>query len=363
MKIFILTFLVCTKVFALEAVITVLEAPMFREPNLDSFVVQYLRKGDVIKVHPSLANSNKYEKYRPDPKKYQLLKKKMEARAEYNQDPIFRGEKENTYFVEDEFIPTIDRLGHRAWILSDHIYVYFKDPRELDQKQLVKDPTDYRLQEPLPKTYPLIAPSGLRGQLLFGVTQPYSESYPYLQSVKTKSYNSPMDMNFTMLKEYKQRYDHRFFYGGTVHIRSHRNRYSFDGGRLSEEFNLKFGFGPTLSYDAYKGEKNRLVLSSTVILDLIDRVSIKQQQAGVADERLYTGISLSPRLNLQYHRKNILEELDFVLGTSLEMGLPTRYTAQDGGSQKTWWNNLGADKFTTRATLTVGGYIGIQSAY
>jgi len=50
---------------ALEAVVTVLETPMFKTKSYDAPVVQYLRKGDIIKVHPSIANRREFDEYAP----------------------------------------------------------------------------------------------------------------------------------------------------------------------------------------------------------------------------------------------------------------------------------------------------------
>lgn len=361
--IMILLFFIPTSVFALEAVVTVLEAPMFREKNYDSHVVQYLRRGDVIKIHPSIANTTEYNKHSPSPQKLAKLKQKMKATPEYNEDPLFRGEEENTFYVEDEFIPTLDRQGQRAYVLSEHIYVYFNDSRELKQRVSHTDPTDYRLEEPLPKNFPLTTPTGYRGQFLAGITQPYYESYPYRQSIRTKGYTSPVDLNFTLLKEAKGNYEQRFFVGGTFHFRTFRNSYTFEDKRLSEEYNIKLGLGPTASYDAYKGVKNRVNISGSLIFDLIDRMAITQSLNDVEERRLYTGMSFGPKLNLQYHRKEVMEEIDFVLGTTMEMGLPMTYTAQNKGHNPDWWRGLGSDKFKTRTTFTVGAFIGLQSAY
>ncbi len=78
----------------------------------------------------------------------------MKASPEYNEDKLFRGEEENTAFLEDEFIPTLDRQGNTVYVLSEHIFVYFNDAREYKQRVIAKDPTDYRLEEPLPKKIP-----------------------------------------------------------------------------------------------------------------------------------------------------------------------------------------------------------------
>lgn len=363
-KIIALMIFFCFEAHALEAVITVLEAPMFKDKSYDAPVVQYLRKGDVIKIHPSIANDHRFERYAPSPEKLKALQEKMRNSPEWKQDPLFRGEEANTYYLEDEFIPTLDRQGNQVYVLSDHIYVYFGDSREFTQFQNKKDPTDYRLEEPLPKNYPIKSPSGYRGQFIIGVTQPYFESYPYPDQVRTKGYQSPIDANLTLLRQAKGNYHDRLFIGGTLNVRSFENSYTFATKRYSEEKGIKLGLGPTLSYDAFKGEKNRINLSVNIIVNLFNQLSITQTDGINTDSRDYQGYSISPRLALQYHRKGVvLEDVDFVLGTALETETATSFQAKTGASQASWWRNLGDDKFTTRTTFTLGGYIGIQSAY
>ena len=363
MKIFILLIFFSCKVFALEAVVTVLETPLFKDRSYDAPVVQYLRKGDVIKIHPSVANDRRFDQYAPSPEKLKALKEKMKTSPEYIEDQLFSGEEKNTYYIEDEFIPTLDRQGHTVWVLSEHIYVYFGDSREFEQRVSTKDPTDYRLEEPLPRNYPLKTVSGYRGQFILGITQPYVESYPYRQNIKRKGYNSPIELNISFFRQAPGEYNKRLFIGGTMGFKTFSNSYSFADRRFSEERNYKFGLGPTISYDAFKGDKNRINLSGTIIVNLIDRFQIKQRLDDKSDQRVYTGYSLAPKLSLQYHRKQIFPDIDFVLGTSMEVGFATSYRAQDGGSQEGWWNNLGDDKFTSDTLFTLGGYIGIQSAY
>lgn len=350
--------LLCSNAFALDAVVTVLETPLLKYRSYEAPVVQYLRKGDVIKIHPSVGNVEKFQEHAPSPEKLEEIKKRLK-----NEDPLFRGENENTAYIEDEFIPTLDRQGNIVYVISEHIYVYFNDARELNQKIIKKDPTDYRLEEPLPKNYPLKVPAGYRGQFLLGVTQPYYESYPYKDEVRNKGYMSPVDVNLTLLRIAKGEYQERLFIGGSINVRAFENSYSFVDRRFSTEQALRMGIGPTISYDAFKGTKNRVNLSGTILVNLVDRLSISQSLDQRKDSRLYTGYSVAPRLALQYHRKEIMDELDFVLGTSLEMATATTYRAQNGASEASWWKSLGNDSFTTRTTYNLGAYIGIQSAY
>ena len=148
-----------------------------------------------------------------------------------------------------------------------------------------------------------------------------------------------------------------------MNFRTFENSFILADGQFSTERNNKFGIGPTISYDAFKGEKNRINLSGTILVNLLDRLDITQTTATLTDNRAYAGISLAPRLGLQYHRKQVLPDLDFVLGTSFEVIPATTFRAKNAGTQSSWWQSVGDDKFTTRTTFALGGYVGIQSAY
>lgn len=348
---------------ALEAVVTVLEAPMLQSKSRDAKVVQYLRRGDVIKIDSSVANNKSYDHMAPSDEKLAQVRKRLSETPEWQQDRMFTGDLAQNASIEDEFIPTLDRQGHTVYVLSEHIYVYFNDPRELSQPQKRRDLTDYRLQEPLPKNYPVKTPVGLRGQLTLGFTQPYSESYPYLQQIKTKGYQHPLDFNFTYLKVNGSDQQDRAFIGVNVNIKRFENQYIFDQTRRSSEKYLKIGVGPTISYDAYKGETHRLNMYATMNIYLWNQLHVQQSGSGFVDTRRYRAVSASPLLGFQYHRKSFAENLDFILGTSLEFGLPTRYQAQSGASRPEWWRHGGTDSFTTRGFFTMAAYLGLQSAY
>lgn len=347
---------------ALEAVVTVIEAPMFKDKDLNSQVVQYLRKGEVIKVHSALANTKKYNHLSPHPEKYQELKHKIEQLPEW-QDPLFKGGQEQVVHLTDNFIPTVDRLGNTAYVRSDHIYVYFDDSREFAQKASLKDETDYRLEEPLPRNYPLHSPSGHRGQILMGFSRPYNEGYKYLDSAKTKGYMTPAEIYMSLLWQAPHDFSDRFYIGGNWHFKAFENSFTFFDFRESKERYIQLGLGPVISYDAYKGEKNRLNLSYSINFHPLNYVAITQAKDGEKDTRVYRGLNFSSRVGIQYHRKSIIEDMDFVLGTAFHFESPARFQAQNAGDQTGWWRNIGDDKYETRAFVTLTGYIGLQAAY
>ncbi len=353
-----------SSVFALDAMVIVLEAPYFREPNLDSKVVQYARKGDVIKIHPSVANSDKFNHLAPEQKKLSNIRKKLRKSPEWNEDPMFKGDEDDSFSVQDDFIAVLDRQGKRAYVRKEHIYVYFNDSREFTQSPYRVDETDYRLEEPLPKRYPLSNPTGYRGQFVVGVVQPYNESYPYLRPAKTKGYASPIDLSMSIMKEAGEKKVDRFYFGGTANLRRYKNNFNFIGGGSSTEENYRFGIGPYISYDAFKGVKNRVNVFSSVNVYLLNFTTINQTTStGAADSRTYQAFSASPRIGMQYHRKSIFPELDFVLGTALEMETPSTFYAKGGAEVEGIWRNPGNDRFKTRFVWNVGAFMGLQSAY
>lgn len=355
-------FLISSQASALDAVITVLESPMLKFKSYDAPVVQYLRKGDIIKIHPGYDKDTKYDHMAPSPEKLAQLKKEYAESPEWNQDPLFKGKVEVTN-LDDEFIPTLDRQGHKVYVLRDHLYIYYANAKELNETGIRIDPTDYRLEEPLPKNYPLLSSKGYRGQFTLGVSQPYYESYPYLSKIKTKGYTSPIDVNVTLLRQNPKDDFDRTYYGLTFNFRTYSNQYNLMDGTFASERGLRFGFGPYLSYDAFKGTENRISLYANVNLNLFNQINVLQQRLEIEEQRNYRTVSFSPRIGVQYHRKQIFPEIDFVLGSSIEMEPAATYYTGTEANQYDWWVGGNTDKFKTRTTFSLSGYLGLQSAY
>jgi hypothetical protein len=365
MKILVaLLFIFSTSAFALEAVVTVLEAPYFRSPDIDAPVVQWARKGDIIRIHPSVANTEKFNHLAPDERKLNAVRKELRKSPEWNEDPMFKGNEDDSYTINDDFIAVLDRQGKTAYVKKEHIYVYFNDTREFAQNPFPHDETDYRLEEPLPKNYPLANKTGYRGQFLVGVVQPYYESYPYLSPVKTKGYSSPIDFTVALMKEAGEEKVDRFYFGGMLNLRHFQNNYTFTNGSNATEENYRVGLGPYISYDAFKGMKDRVNIYGAINVYLLNFTNITQENsAGVKDDRTYQAFTVAPRIGLQYHRKGIFPEVDFVAGTGLEMESPSTYRAKDGARVDGMWRNAGNDNFQTRIVWNISAYLGVQSAY
>ena len=110
------SFLFTTSLYAYDAVIIVFQAPLLKGPSLNSKVLQVLRKGDRV--------------YIP-------------------RESLVKG-------TLPEFVPTFDRAGNEAYVPAKYVKVISGTDEE--NKQPVHygkhDPTDYRLEEPIPTSYP-----------------------------------------------------------------------------------------------------------------------------------------------------------------------------------------------------------------
>lgn len=98
--------------FSLEGMITVLEAPVWKKPSESSTITQYLRRGDTVTIADL---------------------------------PV----------INSDFVPIWDSLTNTAYIHTKHLKIFTADAKELQTKSLNQDPTDYRMDEPIPSNYPI----------------------------------------------------------------------------------------------------------------------------------------------------------------------------------------------------------------
>jgi hypothetical protein len=358
MKLLFLILLFSANAHALDAVVTVLETPMLKSRSYNAKVVQYLRKGDVVKIHPSIKQEHKYDQLAPSIEKQNQIREKLKQSSQWESDPLFINEEVVT--EDEEFIPALDRQGHVVYLIRDHLYIYFENERELAQKILYPDPTDYRLTEPLPSNYPLFTPYGYRGIFTLGFTQPYSANYNYNSDIKSKGYSMPIDVNLAFLRKTPDDTQDRFYIGGNINFRTFANNFSLTDGRNTFEKYTKIGVGPYITYDAFKGLEDRISLYGVINVYLLNFASITQEDnEGNFDKRDYRGYSITPRLGVQYHRKKIFTDLDFIIGSAIEVESPTTYTTSDS-SEQNWWDGK---SFKTGILFNLNAYLGVQSAY
>ena len=312
---------------AIDGVITVLEAPLLKEPRLESEVVQWTRKGETLFLHPEII---------------QIIDEDQ---------PV-------------EFYKTLDRSGHTAYLYKKHVWVTTDDHRELTQSFKKEDPTDYRLQEPLPHRYPLIQPQGYRGQYLLSATPPSAENFPYNQKIAAKGYSYRYEFSAMIAKRAPSDLYDRWYVGGMVNIRSYYNNFVLNN-RKSEENWLKLGIGPTVMNDIYRTENDRINWATSFLLYPMNTVNITQEKwsTNETQSRTYRSWSVATRSGLYYQRIHILGDVDFVAGLWAEGESSQKFRYIRGRRDREWWGSGGSDSFRIEPLLSAGVSIGLQSSY
>jgi hypothetical protein len=297
-----LAILVIQKSFALDGVVTVLEAPIFNKKDLNSPVAQYARKGEVLWI------SNNPE--------------------------------------SEGFLETIDRKGNISYIPREYVFIYWNDKREEDEKQISKDNTDYRIEEPLPKNYPFKNVEGYRSNFLLGLATPAANQYDYSQKIKKKNFLPQYDFSMSIFKKSKTKVEDKFFVGGTLNINSYNNSFELENSRAGENF-FRIGLGPTLSYDAYIREKYRLSLQTSILLYPYEQ-SIITDKGETEDFTASKG--MAGRVSALYQKNQLLDELDGVVGLGFQIDAPHTLTSNQ-------------NSYKREMSYSLLMYFGIQSTY
>ena len=309
---YLLILLISFSALPFKAVITALEAPLFKEQDSGGYVIQYFRKGDEIIIH---------------------------------RDDRF-----------GDFYKTLTTTGDEAYILKEHVYVYYKDSRELDYLGPEFDNTDYRIPEPLPEKYPIKQPTGYRGQFYLSFGSFNSENYTYPEKVLDSSNDSFYSLNFLYAKGAKFDESKRFFFGALFNLYKSSSTFLFQDSKTTEE-NFKFGLGPYLSYDAWKNRKYMITLFSSLQVYLYDKLNIKRS-AATDSEVEYSTISLNLKTGIYFSVQNVLADFDFISGLGANFNPPNEYESKSGGND-TYFQNSFKSRFNTQISI----FLGIQSNY
>ncbi len=343
----------------LNGTITVLEAPIFAVPDEKSNIIEYYRKGQSIYLHPMEGHTDKYAELE--------FKNIRRVEADKISDPFL--DEKGIYLPskESSFYKTIARSGREAYVLKEHVLVNYKDSREFDREVIEFDHTDYRIQEPLPKNYPLSSPKQHKHSMNLALYKSNFDSYPYLESVGASSAQMGWDFNFSWISTQKVDELHRFWFGGVAGFRQSSINYRLDSNGVSsasssQEINFQFYIGPFASYDIYKGPKSVLSLYTTLQYSIIDQVDIAMTSPLGTDSRVYNSrLSFTQLIGFNYQSYNTLKKFDSVFGSYLKINYPRFYTTSENADIPELWQS--SDSYLQALTTEASFYFGIQSRF
>ncbi len=339
-----------------EAMVTVLEAPMFEKPSREARVVQYARRGERVFVHGVVL---------VDRTAYGDLPEGERLSSEDPNDPFTLKPEIENYYDGSDFILSKDKLGRDVWLLKEHVFLLTGDRREFAQAPASSrnDPTDYRLLEPLPANYPLHRVKSIRGTLGLSLASPESLTYAYPRRITSEGYGPQLELAASMSKILSKDIGERWHVGGLGLLRVSGNEYRLQG-RTSREDVLRLGGGPQLSFDAWSAERQRLVLSWAALVHFTQlAVSQTENASGDQEVRAFRGLNFASRIGGQWQWLNVLADADLFVGVWGEFEASSGLVANTDTNRPQWWNESRGSTYRPDPVFSFGAGVGFQSSY
>lgn len=340
--------LLVSNVFAGNGIIVVLETPLFEKADVTSKILGHVRKGDKIYLHDAdvgkAPTEVDFDHYNPE-----VLENRFYEITEQNEQGFFR---------------TTDQHGHDAFILTGHVKPIYQDDREYTNPitPYKKDPTDYRLAEPLPKEYPLYEKNKYRAGFLFSVGAQDKAPYPHPSFVTKEEYSSRNGLKFYYVRNMLSDENNRFFFGGLFNTNAATSERTHANGYQSEEVNKQAGLGPIMTYDFFR-KKNLTISAIGGILVAVNETKVRyKRNDNFFDTRTYEGLSFIPNVGTNLQFQNIIPHIDLVAAINMELNLP-HSEKSDAASEPVLWQNPKEDTFSRGLMATYSLQFGIQTTY
>ena len=305
---------------AYDGVVIVLEAPLLKGPSLSSTVLQTIRKGERVFIP-------------------------------------------REYYVDGtlpDFVPTFDRAGNPAFIPAKYVKVISGTDNESKQPiRLAHDPTDYRIEEPIPSTYPFEDRSFLRASISFIVGNNTTSPYSYNSSFDKQKYRA--EMGGRLVISHKISYDKydRFYFGMIGFITSSKNTVEFKNDNVAEESRDLIRVGPWFTYDAYKSDKYRLAIGTGFTFNY-HRSTLFIDNASIGEERIFSGFSFSPMTSTSLQITEVFPNTDLIGGVDLSLFLPHSVKTTDQPAYPELWSE---DQISSGLKAQASVFLGVQVRY
>ncbi len=316
-------FLLAPKVFAYDAVVIVLEAPLLKEPRMNSTVLQTLRKGSKVYVPNEIGKGNELP----------------------------------------AFVQTYDRVGNIAYVPAKYIKLITNDLAEYKTPvSLAHDPTDYRLEEPIPSTYPFDNTSFLRASAFASFAPNVNPSYAYNTAYHKQSFTSEIGLKINVTKKVSFDKWDRYYFGLTTSINTSGNTIQFDNGSHAKETSALIKLGPIITYDAYKTQRYRLTLGTGFTYNYHKRSVQLVADAGT-EERLFTGFSMSPFANMMAQMTEVFPNTDLVAGADINFNMAHTLKTSDQLVVPEIWDAQAPDEIKSGFKPQAAFLLGVQVRY
>ena len=202
--------MVSNRGFANDAIVIVFQASLRNAPNDNATILQHIRKGERVYIPASL----------------------------------------DLTIPLPEYIQTLDKIGNTAFIKSQYIKIITNDAREDQWPNSIGsyDPTDYRIEEPIPATYPYMDHEYRRSTIdLSGGTNPH-DLFDYGHTFADQTYSYEGGIRFFTSRKLNSDRTNRHYIGIIGGVSSVNNSFIFTDGSTAKQSRTLFRLGPFYSY-------------------------------------------------------------------------------------------------------------------
>ena len=322
------------------------EAPLLPEESFNTRPVQHVRKGQIIYIHDKHFGLADYQ--------VTFTGYIDEGSEDYN--------KVSDGVDKDGFFQTLDKSGHTAFIEKKYVKLIYKDEREKESSMVPwkHDPTDYRLEEPLPRKYPLYEVTGMKASAALAFGPARKLNYNFTSDIVRETYSGRLGGEFTFARKVAFDEFDRFYFGGMGHVYTAFNEFFLENGVQANEFYAELGAGPMLSYYFYRGDNWGASLNSGITINW-QRVLVSQSGNG-SEERIYSGFVFTPKFQLLVTLSNLVPTVDLLFGANFQFNLDTMLTSNQAIVNEDFWQTE-SDGYTIPTGGVMALFFGIHSSY
>ncbi|EQC45741.1 hypothetical protein M899_1359 [Bacteriovorax sp. BSW11_IV] len=304
-----------------KAMVVVLEAPLYQSPSEEASVLQILRRGQVIYLH---------------------------------------GREFSGYEKDQGFFKTVTRDGSDAYIPIKFVKVVHNNLNELDEPMIAlnNDPTDYRLEEPLPRNYPIASEKSLLASFNFHYGSSFKQHYQHNLKLNKENFSSQFGLTGFYAKKANFDKTNRFYFGFEGGILSQESEFLLSDNRYVKESHTEINFGPVLNYDFYRNEKYSWGIRGGLKVGY-NRHLVRQDGDLGEEERLFHGISFSSNIGTILQLKKLLPSDQYFVsvGADVSMKFPFTMTTSTEAQIPSYWNETNdtiAVDLTTNFSMFAG---------
>ncbi len=316
--------------FAIEAIVISFKAPLVLTPDYKGHVSQVLSKGE----------------------------------------KIFLGNEYNTQDELPEFVETFDRLGQTVYIPSRMIKIIYRDERETKDSIVYIDPktgydsTDYRIEEPIPHSYPFENREFSRLNVSLELGSNPKDPYDYNANISKQEFDYSKGIRFIYQRKMDFDLIDRLYFGAYVSFSSVNNQILFSSEAIAEENRSQARLGPIISYDFFKNEDYILNLGTGFTWNY-HRSSIEIDVPNIgSEENLYSGFSVAPFITSQFFFRDVFPNADFTLGSEISAYLP--HSQKASGTQilaTDYWSANNPNTLSQNLRLQAQFHLGFNFKY